>query len=282
MSRYAVYILTVILIAGLMVGGCSTTGFALSEKKEIDIGRQVDKRIKKTFGGEYVDADMQKYIETIGFKLAAVSERPQLHYHFTVLNDDGINAMAVPGGYVYITKGMLNVMQNEAQLAATLGHEIAHIAGKHGVEKFEQDRAMNLLMLIGSIVASRSSEKTAKTATQVMRGVSVAYDFAALGYGRKKELEADWKGGEYMYKIGYDPRAAVQVLNILLKEEKENPNLMFDFLRSHPKTTDRIARVNELIHNLKQDPEYDEVKDKFYPKRYLKKVWQNINYPPQR
>ncbi len=273
MKRIAGFVfLAMFLILALGEATYSNYSFGLSDKKEVEIGQRADKQVRRKFGGTYKDKELQKYVETVGLKLVSVCERPNLYYHFVILNNKELNAMAVPGGYVYVTKGMLRVLQNEAQLAAVLGHEIAHIARRHGAEKIDQDMTMNLLFMIAGIVASRSSEKTAKTATRIMRGVRTAYNFAALGYGRQHEFEADWKGTEYAYRVGYDPQGAVQVLNILQEEEKKNPTLMLDFLRSHPKTTERIDKVRQLMFNLQLDPRYSRVKGKFYPERYLKKI----------
>jgi len=233
-----------------LISGCATTSFALSEQKEASIGAQAHERVKAKFGGEYYDPRVQDLVERVGFRIAAVSERPHLHYHITVLDDEEINAMAVPGGYVYVTLGMLAKLDTEDQLAAVLGHEIGHIALRHGAKRIEQQMTMDLLFGIASIFASRSSEKTAKRTERILRGVSVAYDFAALGYGRKDELAADVKSVEYMRAAGYDPNAAIEVLEMIQEEERQNPRLMLEFLSTHPKTQERIETTRGAINNL--------------------------------
>ena len=242
--------LCVLIALMFFVSGCATTGFALSEQKEVSIGAQADERVKKQFGGEYYDVQLQEKVNKVGFKLAAVSERPRLYYHITILDDDEVNAMAVPGGYVYVTRGMLDKIDTEAQLAAVLGHEIGHIALRHGAKRIEQQMTMDLLFGVASIFASRSSEKTAGRTARILRGVSVAYDFAALGYGRQDELAADVKSVEYLHRAGYDPHAAIEVLEMIQEEERQNPRLMLEFLSTHPKTEERIAVVKQAILDL--------------------------------
>jgi predicted Zn-dependent protease len=119
-------LLSLVLFIG---GGCT-----LSEKEELDVGRKTHAQIEKQFGGKVEDPAMQQYVNSVGMEMARRADRPNMDWQFAVLKSDQINAFAVPGGYVYITRGLLAKMQNEAQLAGVLGHEAAHIAKRHSAK----------------------------------------------------------------------------------------------------------------------------------------------------
>lgn len=271
MGKIKPLLLFVIVMAAISL--CAGSALALSDKSEIDIGRRADSRIKRTYGGEFKNYQIQRYVEEVGGKIVAVCERQNIPYHFTILDSDKINAMTLPGGYIYVSRGMLEALDSEAQLAAVLGHEITHVALRHGAERIESDTGFNLLLgIVGMIAARKGSEKTVKTTRSILRATSIAYDLAALGHGRKKELEADKGGTYYLFRAGYDPEATIEVLDIVQMEERKHPHLTIDFLRSHPKTTERIDYVREILQGLRESPKYDIIEGNFYPDRYRENV----------
>src|SRR5947208_9473527 len=122
----------------------------LSEAQEIQIGQAQDAQVRKEMG-VYGDRDVQRYISDIGVRLAQVSERPSLPWHFTVVDVPAINAFALPGGYIYITRGIMPFLDNEAQLAGVLGHEIGHVTARHAAQQYTRASATSIGVLIGSI-----------------------------------------------------------------------------------------------------------------------------------
>ena len=146
--------------------------------------------------GVHQDLELQEYVQRVGEKLAAVSERPELEWHFTIVDTDDVNAFATMGGYVYISRGILPYFENEADLAAVLGHEIGHISAEHLVKQQHKGALAGL----------------ASAATAIFTGVPALADLTNMagqaiisGYGRDAELEADRLGARYLAKAGYDP-----------------------------------------------------------------------------
>lgn len=242
---------------------------AMSDETEVAIGRGVDARLRKEYG-VFQNPDLQRYIEHVGLKLVNVSGRQNIVYHFTVLDSDTINAIAVCGGYVYITKGLLTRMETEAQLAAALAHQIVHIARRHGAKETETAMESDADM----IAALMPSKKPMRKTDLLLYGINSAYRFVETGYGKKLETEADIKGIECLLRAGYDPEAMLGMLNIFQVEEKKQPESMFDLLRAHRKTTKRIDAVRLMAESLMaENPnKYDSTKENRYEDRYKKNV----------
>jgi len=250
------------------------TAFAMSDDIEIAIGRQVDARLKEEYR-IIDDQEINKYIEHVGLKLVSVSNRQDMVYHFVVLDTKKINSMSVPGGYIYITKGFLSRIENEAQLAAVLAREIAHIAKHHGIKRIEK----NMESSVGMAEASAApitvrSKKISKKASKILIGAHTAYYFAKLGYGKKLETEADLKGTEYLLAAGYPPEAMIKMLDIIQVEEIKKPRLVLGLVISHPKTTKRIDMVRSMRDSLKAENSalYNSAEENYYPDRYKSNV----------
>ncbi len=202
-----------LLLAPWLTGlpGCATnpvTGSSdfvlMSEQQEIALGRQSHPQILKE-SPEYTNAQLAAYVQRVGAKLAAHSHRSNLIYRFTLLDSPDVNAFALPGGYIYITRGLLAYLNSEAELAAVLGHEIGHVTARHSVR---QQSASTATGLFGAVLAG-------------VTGVSAAGDVANIagtalvrGYGREHELEADRLGAEYLARSGYDPQAMLRVIHV--------------------------------------------------------------------
>lgn len=246
------------LIALLLINflGCAVnpvTGkrevMIFSESQEISFGKNADPDIRWQFGGVYNDDQLESYVNSIGQRVASVSDRPKLPYHFTIVDSSVVNAFALPGGYIYITRGLLVRMDNEAQLASVLGHEIGHVNARHGMKRLQNILGFNLGMLFLDHVAS-GSENYQKWRGMLRTGSQVAFATVSLGYGRKDEHQADELGTKYASKAGFDPNGMIQLLELLKSLSDREPTSVEEFFMSHPRTSERIKSVNGVISKL--------------------------------
>jgi len=202
------FLLTMVVAGG--IAGCAMNPVSgtpdlvfMSESSEINIGSENDAKIRGKYG-VYDSPALQTYVQQVGQKLAAQSHRPGLTYHFTVLDSPEVNAFALPGGYVYITRGILAYLNSEAELAAVLGHEIGHVTARHGVRQYTAATATGF---VGAIIGVA----TGIGATQDLFN-NVFGNAILSGYGRDHELESDRLGAEYLARTGYDPQAMIKVI----------------------------------------------------------------------
>lgn len=227
---------------------------SIGDKEEMEIGAQIHPKILSEYGGETSSTALKKYVESVGQKLVKVSDRKGITYHFTVLNSDVVNAFAVPGGYVYVTKGILRLMSDESELAAVLGHEIVHVSHKHGIKQLQK-----------ATLASKAGGYGVGAATGAMGGgaggilagealnqaTSLFLTFAIKGYGRENELDSDRTGLKFASTAGYDPKGAERLFTHLLSLEKGAKPKGFDaLLASHPNTDKRLKLAQEEIAKL--------------------------------
>ncbi|HYQ72756.1 MAG TPA: M48 family metalloprotease, partial [Gammaproteobacteria bacterium] len=242
----------VLLAVALLAPACATnpvTGgndfVLMSEDQEIALGRQANAEIlKKT--PVYEDPELEVLVQQVGETLASHSHRPELFYRFTVLDSTAINAFALPGGYIYITRGLLAYLNSEAELAAVLGHEIGHVTARHSVR---QQSTAAVTGILGAVVAASTGIQGVDTLTD-MAGTAIV-----RGYGREHELEADRLGAEYLAKSGYDPNAMLEVVGVLKNQEafetmmaeKEGreANVYHGLFSTHP---DNDARFREVVN----------------------------------
>lgn len=236
-----------------LLGGCATnpvTGkqdlVLMSEQDEINLGKQVNQQVLQQYS-VYQDAALQDYVQYVGEKVAARSDRPDLQYHFTVLDSDEVNAFALPGGWVYITRGIMAYLNSEAQLAAVLGHEVGHVAARHAVRQY----SANQLTSLGAALGGAFIPGLGQAASQQLLGL---LGTAMLrGYGREHELEADKLGAEYLARSGYDPDAILAVLRTLkgqetfemklAREENREPHIYHGLFATHPDNDTRLQQV---------------------------------------
>lgn len=238
----------ILLVSLFVLMGCMTnpvTGkkelMVISEATELSLGANAVPSVEYEYSGVYPESDINNYVNTIGQKLARVSHRPNLAYHYKVLNTSVINAFALPGGFVYITRGLLVKLTNEAQLAAVLGHETAHVAARHSAKQLQS--RLGFQFLVNLALAISKGKQSAVASAQVS---SVMFNVISLGYSREDEYEADELGLIYTYKAGYNPDSMGQLLGILKQMEKGGGKGM-EFLSSHPDTDKRINEVNDKI-----------------------------------
>lgn len=213
----------------------------MSPEQEVATGAQNYVPAQQSQGGQYVvDPGLTAYVQKVGKKLAAVSDRPDLPYEFVVLNNDVPNAWAMPGGKLAINRGLLVYLQDEAQLAAVMGHEIVHAAARHGA----QQQTQNVLMGAGVLIAGVAiAEKKPEYGALGMGALAVGSQAWQAKYGRDHELQSDSVGMKYMAKAGYDAQAAVELQEIFVKlSEGKNAGFIEGLFASHPPSQERVAR----------------------------------------
>ena len=230
-----------------IASGCSTnpvTGktelILIPESQEIAMGLQAAPQLETQFGGAVNDSTLQAYIQQVGKKVASKADRP-MPYDFTLVNSGIPNAFALPGGKIFITAGLMSRMTNERQLAAVLGHEIVHVAAKHGVKGMQQNIGASVLVEIAAAAAGADKAAAAKAASQV------AASMYGMKYSRDNEYEADRFGTKYMTKAGYNPWGMPELLTILLNLSEKEPGTFAEMFQTHPLSSKRIAAVKSVI-----------------------------------
>ncbi len=209
----------------------------MSEGQEIALGQQSDPGIVQSFG-LYNDAEIQKFINEKGLEMAKISHRPNLNYEFKVLDSPVVNAFAVPGGYVYFTRGILAHFNNEAEFSGVLGHEIGHITARHSAKQYSK-QMLSQVLFVGGLIVSENFRKFAGAAQQ---GMGLLF----LKFGRDHESESDRLGVEYSSQVGYDAHEMANFFNTLSKLQHESGAAIPDFLSTHPNPADRNRKVGEM------------------------------------
>ena len=181
----------------------------MSEKDELSLGSKAYQQVLQQYP-IYQDEKLRAYVQLVGEKVASNSHRSNLQYQFSVVDSGDINAFALPGGYIFINRGLLAYLNSEAELAAVLGHEVGHVTARHGVRQQSQAQAWNIL---GQLVAIGTGVGAAGDLTNVVGSAVVT------GYGRDMELEADGLGAQYLARSGYDPQAMIQVIEVLKTQD---------------------------------------------------------------
>ena len=239
-------------VAGLAVVGCAVnpaTGknqlMLVSQDQEIAMGRQADSAVVATIG-LYPDAGWQSYVQQLGARLAATTERPGLPWTFRVVDDPAVNAFALPGGFVYVTRGLLTYLTNEAELASVVGHEIGHVTARHTAAEMSKQQLIGMGLGIGSLANSQVA-RYAGTASQAL---GVLY----LKFSRDDESQADQLGLRYMARANFDPRQMPEVLRMLERlSAGEGGGRLPTWLDTHPSPVNRVAAVTAQIAALPQD-----------------------------
>jgi len=208
----------------------------ISESQEISIGRKNYGPSRQMQGGDYtVNPELSVYVNTVGQKLAEVSDR-KLPYEFTVLNNSTPNAWALPGGKIAVNRGLLLELNNEAELAAVLAHEIVHAAARHSAQQMEKG-----MMLQGALLATSIAVQGSEYGGLVVGGAQVAAGLIHTKYSRDDELEADYYGMLYMSRAGYDPMAAVGLQETFVRlSKKQSHNWLAGLFSSHPPSVERV------------------------------------------
>ncbi|HEX6225270.1 MAG TPA: M48 family metalloprotease [Chryseolinea sp.] len=215
----------------------------MSEGQEVAMGKQSDPEIVKFFG-IYDDKNLQKFIEEKGQQMAAVSHRKNLTYEFKIVDSPVVNAFAVPGGYVYFTRGIMAHFNNEAEFAGVLGHEIGHITARHSAKQYSNA----MLAQIGLVAGTVLSPEFAQFADLAQSGIGLLF----LKFGRDAESQSDKLGVEYSTKINYDAHEMSGFFETLERLQGQSGEEVPDFLSTHPNPADRQAKVSKLADDWKR------------------------------
>jgi len=232
----------------LLLAACATNPVTgnrelslMSEAEEIAYGQQADVEIRREMG-VYDDPKVQRYVSDIGHRLAQLSHRPNLPWTFTVVDHPAINAFALPGGYIYITRGILPYLDNEAELAGVLGHEIAHVTARHAAQQLTRSGLGGIGLTVLSIFVP---------ATRPFGDVtSAALGVAFLKYGRDDERESDRLGMEYAARGGWDPAGVPAFLGTLARIDEMSARGIPNWLSTHPEPAERVVEAQPLVKKL--------------------------------
>lgn len=254
-SRRALVRLAALILAlaatGAIVVGCyvnPATGkeqFSLySESQEISMGTEADPQIVASMG-LYPDDALQAYITQLGHSLASVSERPNLPWTFRVIDDPVINAFAVPGGFIYITRGIMAHLNNEAQLAGVVGHEIGHVTARHSVTQMTKQQLMQIGVGVGVMIEPDLQKYSGL--------INTGMQLISLKFSRDDEKQSDDLGLRYMIRAGKDPREMAGVFAMLSRASGGGGGRIPEWMSTHPDPENRVGRINQAVAALTMD-----------------------------
>jgi predicted Zn-dependent protease len=237
------------LVVGALTVACATnpvTGRSelslVSESQEISMGQQAKQEVAASIG-LYDDAQAQTYVSNLGKKMAAASERPTLPWSFQVVDDPAVNAFALPGGPIFVTRGIMTTLNSEAELAAVVGHEIGHVTAKHSVQQISRAQVAQIGLGVGSIL----SENVANVAGIASSGLGLLF----LKYGRDAENQADQLGFKYSFNANYDVREMLDVFRTLERVgASSGGGKLPEWLSSHPNPGNRLAATQQRIDSI--------------------------------
>jgi beta-barrel assembly-enhancing protease len=246
MIRKCFYSLLVVLLVSVM--GCQVNPVTgekqlrlVSAEKELAMGHSYHPDLIPMYDGEYQDAKLKRYLGTIVQRLHKVSHRPEMPIDFTVLNTTMLNAFAIPG-HVYATRGFLAELDNEAQFAAVMGHELAHVTAGHSA----QNMSSQMITSVGlGVLGSFADESTASQA--VLMGSQLGISLLGFSYSRQHEHQADRVGTYYMALAGWDPRQSIRMQEILGSFHEGKPSFLDKYLSTHPPTEERVLDIQNVI-----------------------------------
>ena len=227
-------------------------------EEEVAIGRGVAVEAFSRFGGEYANDGLIKYISMVGQTIVEVSDRPELHFHFSILNSEEQNAFAAPGGYIFVTRGLLSSLNNEAELAGVLAHEVVHVTRRHMLETIRRGA---LLANVSDLTMSAMNKDPAMFANLIDHMSDILF---TKGLDQKLEFEADVYGAEYVYRAGYNPQGLKDYLLTLKSQEGKTQSVFFS---THPETGERILKLDAALRR------YPDAKNfPFLTKRFTNQV----------
>ncbi len=241
-----------ILAAGLLASSSCTvnpvTGKTqldlMGESQELQLGKSLYPRYTQQSLGEIPDPRLQAYVDHVGLRLAHVSQRPNLPWAYNAVNDPEVNAYALPGGKISITRGLLSRLDDEDELAAVLGHETGHVNARHAAQAYTRNILAQLALLGAGVYMDSHGTRNARLYTVAgMLGMQLMF----AHYSRNQERQADQLGFEYMTKAGYNPEGMVGVMKILEHEGKRHPSLFDRMFADHPMSSERLATAEARV-----------------------------------
>ena len=256
-----------LLLTTTLLAGCATSSVknpvtgqqertVMDEPSEIAEGKKAHEQVLSEYGA-YPNPKLQAYVNELGQRLASHSERAQLEWHFTVLDSPEINAFALPGGYVYVTRGIMAYMDSEADLAGVMGHEIGHVTARHGAQRATRQQKAGVgviaATILGAVLEGVGVGGAGQLASQVSQSVAAGY---IASYGREQESQADKLGAEYLARSNYDPRNMIDVIQVLKNQERfaddtaraegRTPGPHTNWLASHPSNDKRLQDITQI------------------------------------
>ena len=256
---YSVALAALLCLAGL-AGGCAgnpATGgtdiVVTTQGREVAIGREMHQKLVEE-GAAYDDPELQAYVNRVGQRLVAASDKPDMTFTFTVIDNPDINAFATPGGYIYVNRGLLAYLDSEAELAGVLAHEIGHVTARHAARQQTATITSQVLATTAYILTGSGdlAQASSMYGTELVRG-----------YGREHELEADGLGAKYMYRAGYDPDALLAVIGVLKDQEQfqrvqakeggKPAGTYHGLYATHPRNDQRLQRVIRTAGELDEE-----------------------------
>lgn len=242
--KYYLLLVIVFLVSGCMQSYYNTATheeetYFYSTEKEVKIGKSLSRQIEEQYKPDS-DILIQQRVQAIGAKLASFNERKEIRYYFKVLDLDQVNAVALPGGYIYIFKGLWEKIEDDdAKIAAVLAHEIAHVSARHSIKRLQASWGVNAL----SILVAVSESPDGHSKGRAFRGIGELL----LAYSREDELQADFLATRYMKKSGYDIKAILSVLEVLQEEQRSKP-VRVPMAQTHPYITERKKIVKQQMN----------------------------------
>jgi predicted Zn-dependent protease len=257
-----------LLLTTALLSSCATvtnpvSGLAertvMDEKSEIAEGVKGHQQVLQEYGA-YDNPKVQAYVNELGQRLAQQSHRNTIEWHFTVLDSPEINAFALPGGYVYVTRGIMAYMESEADLAGVIGHEIGHVTARHGAQRATQQQTAGFGVLaasiLGAVLEAKGVPGAGQLATQASQSAAAGY---IASYGREQESQADQLGAEYLARSHYNPKNMVDVITVLKDQERfsddearaegRTPGAHTNWLSSHPSNDKRLQDITDIASN---------------------------------
>jgi predicted Zn-dependent protease len=262
--------LPLIVLAAALLAGCATvtnpvTGqrelTVMDERSEIAEGRKAHEEVLQEYG-VYANPRLQAYVNDLGQRLAKQSHRKNLEWHFTVLDSPETNAFALPGGYIYVTRGLMAYMESEADLAGVIGHEIGHVTARHGAQRATRQQSAGLgvlaATLLGAVLEVKGVSGATDIASTLSQGVAAGY---IASYSRDQETQADKLGAEYLARNNYDPKNMIDVIRVLKSQEQyaadtaraegRKPPALGGWLASHPSNDKRLQDIAQFAAQYK-------------------------------
>lgn len=252
LKKIGVHVLCLIVLFGIM--GCSSEyNLATHQEETLLYGSEREKGIGAAAAQALEkqmeisgDVEANERVEKILKRIVAVCDRQELVYTIKIIDDDTVNAVSLPGGYVYVYRGLIEKVKNDDELASVIAHEVGHITARHAMKR-QQKIYSDLLLQVAALKAGDG---------QFASGVNFALTSIFFAHAQEDELEADALGIKYMKKAGYDPKGAIDMLKILKKEQDKGPTRPYSYWRTHPFLTQRIAAAGQVTNQRLEFREY--------------------------